>query len=928
MCAVCPAAERPNFVVINIDDLGYGDIGPFGSKTNRTPNLDRMAAEGRKLTSFYAAPVCSPSRASLMTGCYPKRALSIPHVLFPGNAEGLHPDEVTVAELLKAQGYATGCIGKWHLGDQPEFLPTRQGFDYYFGLPYSNDMGPAADGVKSNLGAPLPKPRKGRGQPPLPMMRNETVLQRVRPKDQRQLVKRYTEEAVSFLWKHRDEPFFLYLPHSAVHFPLYPSEQFANESKHGLFGDWVEEVDWSVGRVLDALKRFDLDKNTLVLFTSDNGGAPRHGAVNAPLRGGKGSTFEGGMRVPTIARWPGKISAGTESDAVTGMMDVLPTFVKLAGGKLPADRKLDGGDIWPILAGKENAKSPHEAFYYFRGLKLQAVRSGPWKLHLQNDELYNLKEDIAESKNVSNENAEVVTRLRGLAKQMNDDLGTDGVGPGCRPLGRVENAEPLIDHDGEVREDFEHAAVHAGQGVMVGEVTSNSVLAQVRLTRGREPVEGDVPGASGIVRFRLEALEGMEAQVFRPPTIAATADRDFIARASFAGLKRRAKYRIRTEIGVNAESLRDGPTAEFRTLAGKNISDAVRFVVVTGMNYAKFHGDDRIDRKQHLVENNTELPQPYAGCDKHLGYPALDAIHALKPDFFIGTGDNVYYDTPDKPRAKTVAELQQKWHEQFVQPRYRKLFGSVPTYWMIDDHDYRVDDCDNTGDYAPSPALGRKLMLEQLPIAPGDDADAKTYRTHRVSRDLQIWLPENRMYRSPNAMLDGPAKTIWGDEQKQWLKRTLSESDATFKLLISPTPMVGPDDLRKTDNHTNIGGFRHERDEFFAWLKDSGVADNFAIVTGDRHWQYHAVHPTGIEEFSSGALVDANSRPGRKAGDPKSTDPKGLIKQPYLQQKPSGGFLEIESTPGRNGKPALLVFRHRDETGRVLNEHEKSAPGQ
>jgi arylsulfatase A-like enzyme/phosphodiesterase/alkaline phosphatase D-like protein len=920
------AADKPNFIVINIDDLGYGDIGPYGMKKRRTPHLDRMAKEGRKLTCFYAAPVCSPSRASLMTGCYPKRALSIPHVLFPGNAEGLDPSEVTVAEILKAQGYATGIIGKWHLGDQPKFLPTRQGFDYYYGLPYSNDMGPAADGVKSNLGMPLPKGR-GRGQPPLPLMRNETVLQRVLPDDQQKLVERYTDEAVKFIWDHRDEPFFLYVPHSAVHWPLYPGKKFAGKSKDGLFGDWVEEVDWSVGQVLDTVRQLKLDNKTLVIFTSDNGGQMSHGAVNAPLRGGKGTTFEGGMREPTIAWWPGHIPADTETDAITSMMDILPTFSKLAGGAPPANRKIDGGDIWPILAGDKDAKSPYDAFYYYRGLKLQAVRSGPWKLHLAGGELYNLDDDIAESKNVAKENADVVARLRALAEHTKDDLGLDGKGPGCRPLGRVANPQPLIDHDGKIREGFEAASVKAGQGIMIGEVTATSALAQVRLTATDQLTDGDVPGAAGSVRFDLIALDQRESLPVQTATAAAIADHDFIARVSYTGLKPGTKYEVETRITPNGQTeSMIGPTATFRTLPGADVAAPVRFVVVTGMNYAKFHGDDRIDLKQHLIENNTALPPHYAGPDKHLGYPALEAIRRLAPDFFVGTGDNVYYDTPDKFRAKTIAELRQKWHEQFVQPRYRDLFAAVPTYWMIDDHDYRVDDCDNTGDYEPSPEVGRRMMLEQLPVAPADDEDAKTYRRHRVSRDLQIWFPENRMYRSPNAMTDGPGKTIWGDEQKLWLKRTLAASGATFKLLISPNPMIGPDDLRKTDNHTNIGGFRHERDEFFAWLNETGIAKkNFYLVCGDRHWQYHSIDPTGLEEFSCGALVDANSRPGRKPGDPKGTDPDGLIKQVYSQKTPSGGFLLIESTPAAADQPATLSFRFHDEHGVLLHEHQKTA---
>ena len=925
------AAERPNFILINIDDLGYGDIQPYGSKLNRTPNLNRMAEEGRKLTCFYAAPVCSPSRASLMTGCYPKRALPIPHVLFPAYATGLDPSEITIAELLKEQGYATGIIGKWHLGDQPEFLPTRQGFDYYYGIPYSNDMGPAADGVKSNLGKPLPTPRNNakrdnaQGQPPLPLLRNETVLQRVLPDDQQAIVERYTQEAVKFLWDHQDEPFFLYLPHSAVHFPLYPGKAFHGKSKNGLFGDWVEEVDWSVGQVLDTVRQLKLDEKTLVIFTSDNGGQPSHGAVNAPLRGGKGSTFEGGMRVPTIAWWPKSIPAGTETDSVTSMMDILPTFVKLAGGSAPSDRQLDGGDIWPILAGTPDAQSPHDTFYYYRGLNLQAIRNGSWKLHLAKGELYNLADDIGEAQEVAQDHPEVVARLRRLAEETNEDLGTTEIGPGCRRLGEVANPKPLIDHFGKVREGFDRLLPTAGMGIMIGEVTATSALAQVRLTEADSLIEGDVPGMSGVVRFEIEPIDPQNTKPIRSGTLSANADRDFIVRQSFQGLKPGTEYRVRTWIGANADELRDGPAATFRTLPGSESAARVNFVVITGMNYAKFHGDNRIDQKIHLEHNNTELPPPYAGPDKHLGYPALASIQKLRPHFFVGTGDNVYYDTPKKPRAETVPQLRQKWHEQFVQPRYRDLFATVPTYWMIDDHDYRIDDGDNSGDYLPSPEAARQMMLEQLPVASAEDDDAKTYRTHRVSRDLQVWFPENRMYRSANATEDGPEKSIWGAQQKAWLKETLAASDATFKLLISPNPMIGPDDARKSDNHTNLGGFRHERDEFFAWINEQGMAKHFFIICGDRHWQYHSIDPTGIEEFSCGALVDANSRLGRQPGDPMSTDPEATIKQVYTQATPSGGFLLVESSPATNGGLATLAFRFHDEHGEVLYEHRKSA---
>ncbi|WP_417375658.1 alkaline phosphatase D family protein [Gimesia maris] len=503
---------------------------------------------------------------------------------------------------------------------------------------------------------------------------------------------------------------------------------------------------------------------------------------------------------------------------------------------------------------------------------------------------------------------------------------------GCeKPKPEVATAAVEQGESASIHSESKTVLPQAGMGIMVGEVTSETALVQVRLTKTDKLVDRDVPGMPGVVIFSLSPYENEKTASKHVDTqvVKAAAEHDFIARAAFNGLMADTEYECKTRIGETEEQMHAGPTARFKTLPGASKTTPVDFVVVTGMNYAKFHGDDRIDQKQHLEENNTKLPQPYSGPDKHLGYPALETILKLKPDFFIGTGDNVYYDTPDKPRAKTIPEMRQKWHEQFVQPRYRDLFAAVPTYWEIDDHDYRIDDGDNTGEHHPTPAEGRAMMLEQLPVAPMLDTEAKTYRTHRLNKDLQIWLPENRMYRSPNAMEDGPEKTIWGAEQKAWLKKTLKESNATFKLLVSPTPMIGPDDLRKTDNHCDIGGFRHERDEFFNWLKENGLdQQNFFIVCGDRHWQYHAIDPSGFEEFSSGALVDANSRLGRKAGDPKSTDPEGLIKQPYLQEPRSGGFLLVKVTPSNKKDPATLSFLFHDEKGKLLYQHDVPSGGE
>lgn len=463
----------------------------------------------------------------------------------------------------------------------------------------------------------------------------------------------------------------------------------------------------------------------------------------------------------------------------------------------------------------------------------------------------------------------------------------------------------------------------AGMGIMVGEVTPHQALVQVRLTKSDQLVDGDIDGVAGVVEFALTAANDSQSDA-QTQVVAASANRDFIARAKFGDLSPGTAYICQARIGVDVDTLRPGPRATFKTLPGPQRDDAVQFVVVTGMNYGKFHGDNRIDRAIHLIQNNTDLPRPYDGPDKNLGYPALATILNLRPDFFVGTGDNVYYDTPKEPRAETVSELRQKWHEQFVQQRYVDLFAAVPTYWEIDDHDYRIDDGDNSGDYDPSPEVARRLMLEQLPYAAFDAAQAKTYRTHRVNRDLQIWLVENRIYRSANALPDGPEKSIWGVAQKAWLKKTLQESDATFKILISPNPMIGPDDRRKFDNHTNIGGFQYERDEFFDWLNETGIVkQNFYLVCGDRHWQYHSIDPKGVEEFSCGALVDANSRLGRKPGDPLSTDPDGRIHQVYAQTERSAGFLLVKTTPASGDGPPQLTFMFHDEHGEVLYQHVK-----
>lgn len=414
----------------------------------------------------------------------------------------------------------------------------------------------------------------------------------------------------------------------------------------------------------------------------------------------------------------------------------------------------------------------------------------------------------------------------------------------------------------------------AEQGVMAGEVTEDSVILQGRLTGGID-VSGDVAGCAGVGRFEI-LRSHKQGDSFYTKWIEANEANDFIVKVKVDGLEAGKRYWYRLKYGKDRKSTQETMHATFETLGGKDDDSEKSFVVVTGMNYSKFYNPK----------------SGYKGDDKALGYPALVTIKGIEPDFFVGTGDNVYFDKP--PVAKTQQEIRRKYHEQFVQERFIKLFASVPTYWEKDDHDHRYNDCDRSSDKLPSSELGIATFKEQLPVTDPEDADAVTYRTHRVSKHLQIWLVEGRDYRSDNKLPDGPNKTLWGAEQIAWLKRTLVASDATFKILISPTPMVGPDDAYKKDNHTNVGGFQHEGKAFFKWLKDSGVLEqNFYIICGDRHWQYHSVHPSGIEEFSCGAMVDVNSRIGRKPGDKKSTDPDAMIKQPYCMQKPSGGFLYV-----------------------------------
>ena len=453
---------KPNLVIIYMDDMGYADVSCFGAQGYQTPNIDRLAKEGRKFTNFHVAQaVCSASRTALLTGCYPNR-IGIHGALGPTSKHGIHANEMTLGELVKQKGYATAAVGKWHLGHLPPFLPTNNGFDEYYGLPYSNDMWPY-------------HPEMKKGFPALPMMENDRVVDAdVTAEDQTHLTTDYTTRAVSFIERSKEKPFLLYLAHSMVHVPLFVSDKFKGKSGKGLFADVMMEVDWSVGQVLDTLDKHGLTNNTWVIFSSDNGpwlSYGDHAGSAGPLREGKGTAWEGGTRVTGLMRWPGKIPAGTTTDAMMMTIDILPTVAATIGAELPA-HPIDGKNVWPLIANESGAKNPHDfyAFYYEQN-QLQAITSsdGQWKLQLPHKyrhldttqpratggipvkykqseitapELYDLYADISESRNVAADHPEIVSKLQAYAEmtraELGDSLMKKSTGSGTRPAGQVQ----------------------------------------------------------------------------------------------------------------------------------------------------------------------------------------------------------------------------------------------------------------------------------------------------------------------------------------------------------------------------------------------------------------------------------------------------------------------------------------------------------
>lgn len=457
---------QPNILLINCDDLGYGDVGCYGSSRNDTPYIDALAKEGRRFTDFYmGSPVCSPSRGALMTGCHPQRiGFGTFHgewVLFPGFDIGLNPSEITLPKILKKAGYSTMHIGKWHCGDQPGFLPTDHGFDEYYGLPYSNDM--------------APMPGRKRPMPPLPLMHGSEVIQ-MQP-DQAGLTERYVEKSVEFIRANKEKPFLLYFAHMHVHLPLYAAKCFVEKSRNGDYGACVGAIDWSVGVLVDELKRSGVYENTIIMFTSDNGSRsdPGFGDCNGPLRGTKATTWEGGIRVPFIIHWKGHIKAGVNDQILTAM-DLYPSLAKIAGAKVPDDRIIDGIEMSDLLLG-ETEESKRDSMFYYMLDHLEAARVGDWKLHVSRradagaptgdhdkaapapgknakyfavKELYNLREDVGETNNVYYKHHDIVAEIMKRIEKCRSDLGdkfTGTEGENVRAIGHVDNAKPLTEYD-------------------------------------------------------------------------------------------------------------------------------------------------------------------------------------------------------------------------------------------------------------------------------------------------------------------------------------------------------------------------------------------------------------------------------------------------------------------------------------------------
>lgn len=904
LSAPCVAAEnaKHNVLLLTADDLNYNSLGFAGNPLpGITPHLDRLAKQSLWLEQAHVTvAVCQPSRQCLLTGRYPHR----------NGSTGFYPVSEgvpTMAEILKSAGYEIGILGKaihlrpeskfpWHFIRDEELLGRGRDPQKYY--EYSKEFLAQA---------------KAAGKPFF-LMANSHDPHRPFAGSEGKQPNNYPAPKRTFKPEEISVPGFLPdLPDVRTELAQYSSS--------------VNRCDQTMGEVLRALEESGLADSTIVIFLSDNG-------IAMPFA--KSNCYLTSTRTPWLMRWPGKIAPGTvDREHLISGIDFMPTILDAVGLPIPPDT--DGRSFLPILRGqKQNGRAQvvtcyNEAFgnksypmrcvqnkrfgYIYNnwsngkksygtegmsGLSFKAMQKAgatdqkiadrvELLVHRVPEELYDFAADPDALHNLIEDPAHDETRktlreeMRAWMEKTQDPL--------------LANYVALI----EVAQETGSNKIHLAQGLMAGEVSADSVILQTRLTAVAAPVDGKTPGLAGSGRFEISANSSFESSQYSP-WLHATEANDFILRAPMGKLMPATVHYFRVHYGTDEKHTKVSQVATFKTLPNSDQVAPVSFVLTSCLNYAFFQSS----------KGGSET----SATDRKLGYPALEPLRALKPDFLIINGDCVYYDHPVQTRAKTLAEMRQKWHEQYSMPRFVQLFAQTPVYWTKDDHDYRMNDSDTTGDYEPSHRLGIDTFREQVPVVSG--SDAVTYRTHRIGHDLQLWFVEGRDYRSPNKTADGPAKTIWGAEQKAWLQRTLKDSDATYKILISPTPMIGPDDGYKKDNHANTAGFRHEGEEFFAWLRSNKInTDRFFILCGDRHWKYHSRHPSGIEELSSGALNVENARLGHKPGAKKSNDPEGKLSLLYTDAVPSGGFLRVSLTPGQ-ASDAALEFFHHDDKGHVL----------
>jgi len=903
----CVAAEnaRHNVLLLTADDLNYNSLGFAGCKLSGiTPHLDRLAKQGLWMEQAHVTvAVCQPSRQCLLTGRYPHH----------NGATGFYPVREgvpTLAEILKSAGYEIGILGKaihlrpeskfpWHyIRDEDVLGRGRDPQKYY---EYSKEFLAQA---------------KAAGKPFF-LMANSHDPHRPFAGSEGKQPKNYPAPPRTYQPEEVTVPGFLPdLPDVRTELAQYSSS--------------VNRCDQTMGEVLRALEESGLADNTIVIFLSDNG-------IAMPFA--KSNCYLTSTRTPWLMRWPGTIAPGTvDREHLISGIDFMPTILEAVGLPIPPDT--DGRSFLPILRGKKQdgrtqvVTCYNEAFgnksypmrcvqnkrfgYIYNswsngkksygtegmsGLSFKAMQQAAAAdaniakrvellVHRVPEELYDFAADPDALHNLIDDPTHAETR-KTLRAEMRSWM--------------EKTQDPLLPNYIEmltVAQASTSENIHLAQGLMSGEVTSDSVILQSRLTAVAAPVDGKTPGQAGIGRFEISANASFEPSSFSP-WLHATEANDFILRASMDQLAPATVYYFRLHYGSDETHTTVSPVATGKTLPTNDQAAPVSFVLTSCLNYAFFQ--------------SSKGGSQTSADDRKLGYPALEPLRALKPDFLIINGDCVYYDHPAQTRAKTLAEMRDKWHEQYSMPRFVQLFARTPVYWTKDDHDYRMNDSDATGDYEPSHRLGIDTFREQVPVV--RSREGVTYRTHRIGRDLQLWFVEGRDYRSPNKTPDGSGKSIWGAEQKAWLLRTLKESDATYKILISPTPMIGPDDGYKKDNHANTAGFQHEGEEFFAWLGTNKInTGRFFILCGDRHWKYHSRHPNGIEELSCGALNVENARLGHKPGAKKSNDPEGRLTLHYTDAAPSGGFLRVSLKPGQGSDPELEFFHH-DDKGHVLYRH-------